>query len=189
MMVANMTTPSEQYILELTRHFTPLAMRFAQGWSLDLEDVKQEITLVIIETLPRIPDKSRNVEGYLHRTIKNHFLSRYDEKRSHKPLHVLSLDEPHPNYPEITRADMLAAPSDVPQDDTQQIQREQALYAALRRLHKEEQEYIQRVCGLHAFTPWGKRTPRERNPIAICQTAYRKLRKDAALAAALEVAQ
>jgi DNA-directed RNA polymerase specialized sigma24 family protein len=186
-MSINMNTPSEQDVLDLTRHFTPLAMRFAQGWSLDLDDVKQEIALIIIETLPRIPDTSGNVHGYLHRTIKNHFLSRYDEKRSHKPLHVLSLDEPYPSYPEITRADMLAAPSDVPQDDTQQIQREQALYAALRRLHKEEQEYVRRVYGLHAFTPWGKRTPRERNPIAICQTTYRKLRKDAVLVAALGV--
>lgn len=183
-----MTTSNEQIILDLVQHFTPLAKNLARDWNLDLDDVKQDIAEIIIEVLPRIPEPS-NVKGYLHRTIKNRFLSRYDERRTHKPAHVLSLDAPHPDYPDISRADSLEAPADVTCNDTRQVERERALYTALRRLHKEEQEYLQRVYGLHAFNPRGKRTPRERKAEIICATAYRKLRHDARLAAALEVAR
>ena len=36
-------------------------MRLARDWSLDLDDVKQEIALIIIETLPRIRTPFRGV--------------------------------------------------------------------------------------------------------------------------------
>lgn len=189
----NMTTSSEQTVLELTRHFTPLAMRLARDFSLDLDDVKQEIAVLIIETLPRIPDNGRSVKPYLGRTIKNHFLARHDEKYSHKPAYILSLDTPLPGQTDITRADTLAAPPDVPQDDTRQIQREQALYDALHRLRCDEQEHLRRIYALNAFQverrviAGQRKTKANRSSSSISSNAFNKLRRDAALSAALEV--
>lgn len=188
-----MTTSSEQTVLELTRHFTPLAMRLARDWSLDLDDVKQEITVLIIETLPRIPDQDRSVKPYLYRTIRTHFLATYSEKYSHKPAHILSLDTPLPGQTDITRADTLAAPADVSQDDTQQIQREQALYDALHRLRCDEQEHMRRIYGLYAFQvehrviAGQRQVKANRSSSSISSNAFNKLRRDAALTAALEV--
>src|SRR5689334_13182393 len=127
-------------------------MRLARDWSLDLDDVKQEIAVLIMTTLPQIPDQDRSVKPYLARTIKNHFLATHSEKYAHKPAYILSLDAPLADHPDMTRADMLAAPSGSPVDDTRQLQREQALYDALHRLRYDEQEHMRRVYGLNAFS-------------------------------------
>jgi hypothetical protein len=187
-----MHTPSEQTVLDLAQHFTPLAYNLARKWNLDADDVKQDIVEIIITTLPRVPDITRDVKPYLNRAIVNHFLSAHAEKYTHKPAYVLSLDAPLADNPDCTRADLLAAPADVPTDDTLQVERERALYAALHRLRYDEQLHLRRVFGLHEFKArrnvvWGQRKTGQRSARSLSTNAYKKLRSDAVLSAALEV--
>jgi len=192
-MAINMTTPSEQTILALAQHFTPLAGKLSHQWKLDVDDVKQDIVEIIMTTLPQIPDQSRDVKPYLHRVITTRFLALHSEKYAHKPAHILSLDAPLPDNPEATRADMLAAPSGVPTDDTLQVEREQALYAALHRLRCEEQAYLRRVYKLNAFKVERRIQARQRvlkgkrSITSIRQNAYYKLRHDAELASCYQM--
>lgn len=184
---ALMTTTQEQTVLELahSRYFERQAWHLAHKWHLDIDDVRQDIAEIILTTLPRIPERGRDKKTYLAVTINNHFRARHDEKYSHQPAHILSLDEPLSDDPECsTLADILEVPPVMPANERRQIQREQALYDALHRLHIDEQLYLQRVYKLFAFCP-SNEPPTGRTDHSVAVSSYRKLRRNTTLATAV----
>lgn len=180
---------NEQELVALVSYFDGQAHNIARNYNLDLDDVHQDIAEVVIVTLPKVPDTSKNVRPYLARSIANHFLLHHSRKYGHV-LDTTSIDAPISEHGNDTWSEMLEDTSlnlTPDPDQDRQERKVSALYTALRRLSLDEQERLAGIYGLNAYRPRGERNPRKRLDSSRSTRAYVALRHDEQLATAVGV--
>lgn len=161
----------------------PMLQNMAIRCCVDVEDLRQAGAVAVLAFFERAMS-ARNPLAYFQTVIRSAAADYI-----HTCQYEDSLDAPFSEEDETTRGDLLAAPSDVPQDYSEVDRRCAALHAALKRLPLEEQMYIREVYGLNAFNPvpadWSVKPRYDRSRHCMSQTAYRRLRADQELAAAI----
>lgn len=148
------------------------------------EDLRQDLAVVMLEYFDRLPENRSKLKAYL-RTAATHLLIDHIRMRSHFFTICLSHSEEDDTPLAEILMESLAAPSEQIQDTTEQDQKVEALYAALRRLPLDEQRYVREVFGLNAYQPLiydYKTREKDRTRKAVSLALYRHLRSDAQLA-------
>ncbi len=164
-------------ILSVLSHAVPMLRSFAREFDLEYGELYQMAAIAALENYEKAR-ASANPCAYLYGVIRNVIWY----KPNVEP--TLSLDVPRESG--VTYADQLAAPQ-IASGDTKGLDKKtRALYASLRRLPLEVQEYLVRVHALYAYRParpkkgryaW-KRPNFSRDPGALSRMAYHALRHD-----------
>lgn len=157
--------------------------RLASKYHLEFDDLYQSCAVVALE---KIDETVSNPQAYLSGCIR--IQAMLMAKHSHQ-LQPLSLDMPFEDHTDCL-ADLLPAPE--PLSDRERAATERhitAVHQALHRLPREEQDYLQQVYHLTSFRPLSRpgcnKVRRDHTKNVLSNMAYKHLRKDAALAAAV----
>lgn len=175
----------QAYILESLHQAERMISNIAEKYHLEYEDLYQEAYLLAHKRLDVLPTKA-NPRAYLQRAILSHLHSLAVRERW-----TFSLDEPIQEDEDETYADRLQDLTLVVDErDLQRLsERAQALYAALKRLPLEEQQYLREIFQLNAFDPVPLYPYCLNNPCrtraAVQSRVYRALRRDTQLQAAV----
>jgi DNA-directed RNA polymerase specialized sigma24 family protein len=166
---------------EALQHTANLLHSIAIQYGAEFEDLYQDAAVFLLERPEKLADMRSipNVKCFLRSWARNILYTRY-----HHSCPVVSLDEPLDD--DETLADMLAAPPDqADSDTTEQDRKTAALYAALRRLPLDEQQYMREVYALNAYQPAiYPPYPPEKNRLrtAVKSSVWRHIHNDAQLA-------
>jgi len=180
------TTSEHEYIVESLRQATGMLHNLAATFFQDFEDLYQEAYVEALHIVRSMPKDVRKPRAYMHRALRFHLLGLLTAKPKEA-----SLDAPLSEEGNETLLDLLAQQPVIEDHSEAHNERDQALYAALKRLPLEEQQFFCEVFELNAFEPVPlypyslNNAHRSRN--AARQGAYRWLRRDQALAAAVGV--
>jgi len=161
--------------------FGSMLRGIANQYHFPYEELRQEIAVLMLEQLDKLPHNQMQLKCYLRTCAKRISFNHC----SH--VQTMSLDEPLYEEDDTPLAETLAAPPDLVgnQDTTEQDQKIAALYAALRRLPLDEQRYVREVFGLNAYQPIiydYKTREKDRTRVVIGHALYRHLRHDTQLA-------
>jgi DNA-directed RNA polymerase specialized sigma24 family protein len=176
--------PDQTYILECLNQAAPMLRNLAIAHNLEFEDLYQQSYLIAYDVLQRDTSSIVNLRAYIHSMIRYSVL---DLARS--GIKTMSLDTPFSEETDTSLADVLPAPEQIARDETDMDKKEQALYAALRSLPLEDQQYMRDRYGLQGFDviplyPYSlNNSHKTRN--ATRQHAYRGLRHDEQLREAM----
>jgi DNA-directed RNA polymerase specialized sigma24 family protein len=180
------TTCSVETILSTIRG---RLVNLASAYRADVDDLQQDVAMALLE----MQDKMLSLSNpYAYAIGIARFIVRQygSQQHHHSVLTALSLDAPLAE--DMSLLDVVASPSSPASDDRDDEDKKAGVvYDALRRLPLEEQLYICDVYQLHAYIPAGQikrhydlhdRSQR----YLLRANAYRHLRQDGTLAAALE---
>jgi len=166
----------DEFVLDCLSEFDPMLARLANRVNMDLEDLRQEAALLILRTLPKIPAGVRP-EAYLNVVVRGRLRG-----LASKRISTLSLDLPISNGSDIMLADVLPEPPQVSHE--RHDRRVEALYKALHRLSRVEQDFLKRRFELHGFRPHAREYGRLTTSVR--RKALRKLQQDVILQMALK---
>ena len=179
----NVTLRNEE-VLSVLNQAAPMLRRMAFRSGQDYDDLSQTAALVALEHYEKAQG-AENPRAYLYGIMR-----RVPWQMS-RPADSISLDRPVDAESATTYADLLPTPVPVEIDEKREERRTRALFAALRRLPLEAQQYLCRVHNLAAYQPVRPRRGRfagsgahlaPRSDHALGTASYRWLRENEALA-------
>ncbi|HZU00277.1 MAG TPA: hypothetical protein VFA10_11475 [Ktedonobacteraceae bacterium] len=155
----------------------------------DWQDLRQAAAIELLAYWLRI-ESARDPQAYAHTVIRTAALQ-YIRTCDH----LVSLDEPIHEESDTPLHELLEPPTDCPTDLALQDTKAAIVHQALRKLPLEVQLYLREVYALNGYNPvlpcmqdGTYRKPNyHRSRQALSKMAYRHLRADSELAAALEV--
>jgi len=179
----------DEYIMAILQEARPNIIRLAQKMRIDFDDAYQQAALVLCRVFAR--GDNQMPQGYYWRAMRLEIIGTYGairySNRVKSVQNTISIDlASGPDHTPL--ADFLVQPEPAPCDDGRNDPRAKVLYAALRRLHKEEQLEIKDRFHLHDFQPESPQPANWSRSIgSIRSNAFYHLRRDKRLAAILEV--
>jgi hypothetical protein len=166
------TQEQQQDILNYLDKYTPYIANRILNTGLELDEVKQEIALTLVEVASRRQD----LPGALIQTIAQRHIILMLKRRTWKPLDAFSIDAPISSDSDTVLAETLSTPLD---ESCHPQWRTRDLYSALHRVSLDEQVELKQHFDLEDFHPWSSRNPKkERSHRAKMITGLRALRQD-----------
>jgi hypothetical protein len=174
----------DEYIISVLDRSRLMIGSLARKSFAEFDDLYQQAAVIVCEIVKRDGGATRPI-GYMRTAIKYRLFDYLFHRPSIKPEISLDLSTGLNRSP---FSDIIPEPGPIHRDEARDDRRTEVLYAALHRLHLEEQAHMQKAYGIATFDPWTA-SDRPANPARaykdISSGALRKLRSNRDLAAAV----
>lgn len=101
------TTQRNSLALSLLERVTPLVLKYAKAYDLDLEDAKQDASIDILNVLDAGIERIENLPVYIALRVKSRIINKFNYTKRRQ---MQSLDAPITDDGNISLADLLPSP-------------------------------------------------------------------------------